>query len=187
MKSFHNTVKNRNGSYQEVKNHDLSFLNVYNANLKQNLCQGACSLSSRNKGTQTSRGPMWLLILSLQWGAPLKLSFYKKAQNPHSSTRITVRWNEKEKISLSQILEKSNYKTRPIVLKPIPLQFALKKKPTYGGTWGAQSVKRLPSVQVMISGSWDPAPRQAPCSAGTWLLLLPLLVCFSLSSSLSNK
>ena len=30
----------------------------------------------------------------------------------------------------------------------------------------AQSIKlHLPSVQVMILGSWDPSPNQAPCSA----------------------
>ena len=34
------------------------------------------------------------------------------------------------------------------------------------GTWTAQSVKHLPSVQVMILGSWDQAPCLAPCSAG---------------------
>jgi len=27
-----------------------------------------------------------------------------------------------------------------------------------GGAWVAQSVKHLPSAQVMILGSWDPAP-----------------------------
>ena len=40
------------------------------------------------------------------------------------------------------------------------------------GTWGAQSVKHLPLAQVMISGSWDWAPREAPCPMGC--LLLPL-------------
>ena len=39
------------------------------------------------------------------------------------------------------------------------------------GTWGAQPVKRLPSVQVVILGSWDRAPCQAPCSG----------ICFSFS------
>jgi len=34
------------------------------------------------------------------------------------------------------------------------------------GAWGAQSVKRLPSAQVMILGSWDQAP--------SLLFLLPL-------------
>jgi len=29
----------------------------------------------------------------------------------------------------------------------------------FRGTWVAQSVKCLPSVQVMISGSWGRAPR----------------------------
>ena len=31
----------------------------------------------------------------------------------------------------------------------------------------AQSGKRLPSAQVMMSGLWDGAPSQAPCSAGS--------------------
>ena len=48
------------------------------------------------------------------------------------------------------------------------------------GAWVTQSVKHLPSAQVMIPGSWDRAPHQAPCSAGRLLLplslLLPLLV-----------
>ena len=39
-------------------------------------------------------------------------------------------------------------------------------------TWVAQSVKHLPSAQVMISESWDRAPHGAPYPAG---------VCFSLS------
>ena len=32
--------------------------------------------------------------------------------------------------------------------------------------WVAQLVKRLPSDQVMISGSWGEFPSGAPCSAG---------------------
>ena len=38
----------------------------------------------------------------------------------------------------------------------------------------AQSVKHLPSAQVMIPGSCDQAPGQALCSAGSLLLPLPL-------------
>jgi len=34
-------------------------------------------------------------------------------------------------------------------------------------------VKRLPSAQVMIPGSWEEVPRQAPCSARSLLLPLP--------------
>ena len=30
------------------------------------------------------------------------------------------------------------------------------------GPWVAQLIKRLPAAQVMISGSWDQAPRWAP-------------------------
>ena len=47
--------------------------------------------------------------------------------------------------------------------------------------WVAQSVRHLPSAQIMIPESWDPAPHWAPCSAGSRLLPLPLplplLVC----------
>ncbi|XP_034513918.1 bone marrow stromal antigen 2 isoform X1 [Ailuropoda melanoleuca] len=39
--------------------------------------------------------------------------------------------------------------------------------------WLAQSVKRLPSAQVMVSRSWNGVPHQAPCSAGSLLLPLP--------------
>ena len=63
------------------------------------------------------------------------------------------------------------------------------------GTWVAQSVKHLPLAQVMISGSWDGAPCQGPCSVGSLFLPLSLLLhppflimhllVFSLSLSLS--
>ena len=39
--------------------------------------------------------------------------------------------------------------------------------------WVAQSVKHLPSAQVMLPGSWDRTPHWAPCSAGSLLLPLP--------------
>ena len=42
------------------------------------------------------------------------------------------------------------------------------------GSWVAQSVKRLPLAQVMISGSRDQAPHRAPCSVANLLLPLPL-------------
>jgi len=54
----------------------------------------------------------------------------------------------------------------------------------------AQSAKRLPSAQVMISGSWDRVLPQAPCSAGSLLLPLPLplpLLVHTLSLSQLNK
>ena len=51
----------------------------------------------------------------------------------------------------------------------------------------AQSVKRLPSAQVMISGSWDGAAHWAPCSVGSLLLPLPLSLLVLFSLSLSNK
>ena len=42
------------------------------------------------------------------------------------------------------------------------------------GAWVAQSVKCLPSAQVMIRGSWDRALQWAPCSADSLFLPLPL-------------
>ena len=41
------------------------------------------------------------------------------------------------------------------------------------------SVERLPSAQVMISGSSNQVPHRPPCSVGSLLLcpLLPLLIC----------
>ena len=57
--------------------------------------------------------------------------------------------------------------------------------------WGAQvaqSVKRLPLAQVMILGSWDGVSHQAPCSAGSLLLALPLPTTPpACALSLSNK
>ena len=46
-----------------------------------------------------------------------------------------------------------------------------------------QLVKHLPSSKVMISGSWDQAPHQAPCTVGS--LLVPPSLC-SLSLVLSK-
>ena len=43
--------------------------------------------------------------------------------------------------------------------------------------WVAQLVKRLPLARVTIPGSWDRVPHQAPCSAGSLLLSLPLPAC----------
>ena len=42
-----------------------------------------------------------------------------------------------------------------------------------GNAWVAQSVKRLPSGQVMIPGSWDQVLHRAPCLVGSLLLPLP--------------
>ena len=56
------------------------------------------------------------------------------------------------------------------------------------GTWVPQWVKPLLSAQVMISGSWDQAPRWALHSVGS--LLPPLSLSASLPTcylSLSNK
>jgi len=53
------------------------------------------------------------------------------------------------------------------------------------GCLGGSVVKRLPSAQVRILGSWDQAPHWAPCSAGSLLLPLPFpLLVFLLSLSL---
>ena len=54
--------------------------------------------------------------------------------------------------------------------------------------WVAQSVKHLPSVQVMILESWNGDLQGAPCSAGSLLLPLPLpLIMLFLVISLSLK
>lgn len=60
------------------------------------------------------------------------------------------------------------------------------------GTWMAQSVRHLPSVQVMILGSWDWAQSQSLCSVGSLLLLFSplvptLAISVAWSLSLSNK
>ena len=44
------------------------------------------------------------------------------------------------------------------------------------GTWVAQSVKHLPSAQVMVLKCWDGAPCRVLCSAGSLLLLLPFSI-----------
>lgn len=49
-------------------------------------------------------------------------------------------------------------------------------KSLYWGNWEAQSVKRLPSTQVMKLGSWDQVRCPAPCSAGSLLFPLPLIL-----------
>uniref|UniRef100_A0A452U465 Integrator complex subunit 4 n=1 Tax=Ursus maritimus TaxID=29073 RepID=A0A452U465_URSMA len=55
-------------------------------------------------------------------------------------------------------------------------------------TWMAQSVQRLPSAQVMISGSWNQVLHQALCSAGSLLSLpLPPVHALFLLLSLINK
>ena len=41
----------------------------------------------------------------------------------------------------------------------------------FWGTWVAQSVKWLPSAQVMIPGSWDGAPHLAPAQWGVCVAL----------------
>ena len=46
----------------------------------------------------------------------------------------------------------------------------------FGRAWVAQWAKYLPLALAMIPGSWDPAPRQAPCSVESLLLPLPLLL-----------
>ena len=70
-----------------------------------------------------------------------------------------------------------------------PFKKLKKLKSHCGDTWVAQSVKRLPSAQVMILGSWGPVPHLAPCSVGSLLLPPPLslpLLMLSLPFSLSQ-
>ena len=54
------------------------------------------------------------------------------------------------------------------------------------GTWVVQSVKHLPSAQVMVLGSQDRVLLLAPYLAGGLLLLFPLPLC-SCSVSQMNK
>ena len=54
-----------------------------------------------------------------------------------------------------------------------------------GGTWVAQSVKQLPSTQVMIPGSWDRVLHWAPRSARSLLLPLPFTPARALSHACS--
>lgn len=56
----------------------------------------------------------------------------------------------------------------------------------------AQTLKRLPSAQVVQTGSWDRAPHRAPSSPGSLLLPLPqlfslLLLSLSLYAKYINK
>ena len=61
-------------------------------------------------------------------------------------------------------------------------------KKNYKGACVAQSVKHLPTAHVMVPGSWDRAPHQAPCSLGSLLVPLSLLLpMYALSLSLSAK
>ena len=48
------------------------------------------------------------------------------------------------------------------------------------------SVKHLPLAQVMIPRSWDQASHRAPCSVGSLLLPLPLLL-FLINKIFKNK
>ena len=63
---------------------------------------------------------------------------------------------------------------------PLPLSGAWFSfnKPHLSGRLGGSAVERLPLAQVVILGSWDRVPHQAPCMES---LLLPLPV------SLMNK
>ncbi|CAK7313434.1 hypothetical protein VULLAG_LOCUS17524 [Vulpes lagopus] len=58
-------------------------------------------------------------------------------------------------------------------LFPGMIKIVLRKSP-FEGPWAAQSVKCLPSAQVMIPGNWDGAPHGIGCPA-------PWGACFSLS------
>lgn len=54
------------------------------------------------------------------------------------------------------------------------LELAIRIKNTQTGASGAQRAQCLPAAQLRVPGSWDRAPRRAPCSAGSLLLPLPL-------------
>ena len=64
------------------------------------------------------------------------------------------------------------------------MEFSVTTSKAYSrGTWVAQSVKHLPSAQIMILGSWNRALHWAPCSERG--LLLPLFPTHALLLSLS--
>jgi len=56
------------------------------------------------------------------------------------------------------------------------------------GTWVAQSVKHLPSAQVMIPRSWDQALHRVPCSARSLSSLCPSpMLMYSLKQTVFKK
>ena len=69
------------------------------------------------------------------------------------------------------------------------LKLAFPQKVGHKGAWVAQSVKCLPSAQVMIlrTMSWEQSPCLAPCSVGSLLLPLPLPSAYAPAQSLINK
>lgn len=69
-------------------------------------------------------------------------------------------------------------------LFPKQKKLHLKESPSWG-TWVALSVRRLPLVQVVITGFLDQALKKAPCSVRSMHLPLPLA--HSLLLSLSVK
>uniref|UniRef100_G1M825 Gasdermin C n=1 Tax=Ailuropoda melanoleuca TaxID=9646 RepID=G1M825_AILME len=68
------------------------------------------------------------------------------------------------------------YKRKQLVFKEndILITDYDKEKTFPRDAWVDRPSKCLPLAQVMISGSWHPAPHRAPCSVGSLLLLLPL-------------
>ena len=69
----------------------------------------------------------------------------------------------------------------PLRLRPLIHCCKNHRPQVHRGAWGAQSAKRLPSAQVMISGPWDGVQHRAPGSAGSLLLPLPLPYFLSLA------
>ena len=92
-------------------------------------------------------------------------------------------------ISLST--RKYNQQNLPFMLKIVQMSYSGQIEESYfkqflKGCLGGSVTKHLPLAQVMIPGSWDGAPFQAPCSIRSLPLLLALPHCLC-SLSLSNK
>ena len=121
---------------------------------------------------------------------------------------FSLRWNrysiEKDRISTKKLnihrlkrkkkqfylIFTPNRKTDPQLITDSYFYLRCKTRGARRGEGGWQlSVRLLVLAQVMISGSWVRAPRQAPCSVGRLFLplLLPPACVLSLSLCVKNK